>query len=97
MVPVITPKPISKFRATLVRMLSLAFQSRMIGKPAHMKSVRMENTPWIIIIASTAFFEIQWPGTCVSQTLFNGIHCNRKAIVSGVCDIIRKAIIPKRK
>ncbi len=53
-VPVMTPRPMSMFRAIFVRRLSLAFQRRITGKAAPVKSVRMEKTPCAIIIFSTA-------------------------------------------
>ena len=96
-VPVTTPRPMSKLRATFVRILSLAFQSRTMGKAAQMKSVTMEATPWMMMMASTDFLEMQWPGTCLSQTLFKGMHCKRKAIDSGVWETMRKAMRAKRK
>ncbi len=42
--PVMTPRPMRRLRAILVRSLRRAFQRRRTGKPAPMKSVIMEKT-----------------------------------------------------
>ena len=43
-VPVMTPRPMRRLRAILVRNLRRAFQRRRTGKAAPMKSVMIEKT-----------------------------------------------------
>jgi len=40
----ITPRPMSRHRAILVRLLILRFRRKMIGRAAHMRSVIIERT-----------------------------------------------------
>ena len=57
--PVTIPRPISRLSAIFVRKESFAFQSRITGNAAPMKSVTMENTPCTMMIFSTARLEKQ--------------------------------------
>ena len=56
-VPVTTPRPMRRFKATLVRSLRRAFQRRRTGKAAPMKSVIIEKT-----IASQRYFLPRYSG-----------------------------------